>query len=125
MSAVIVLIVEDEFHDREVLNHNLKHLGATVEMADNGKAAIEKLALLRPHVVIMDLALPEQDGWQTLAAMRANPNTLAIPVIAMTAYHSVETEEDAHQAGFDGFYAKPIKRDILQGILQRYGPASN
>ena len=58
-------------------------------------------------MIIMDLAMPEMDGWETLMEIRANPATAHIPVVAITAYHSANVAQDAVQAGFDAYFPKP------------------
>lgn len=124
MSA-IVMIVEDEFHAQAVLSRMLNHLGVTVVAVNDGAACLAALESSTPHLIIMDLAMPEKDGWQTLAAIRANPATAHLPVVAVTAYHSVETQEDARQAGFDAFFGKPFKRDELVALLNRFLPSDS
>lgn len=118
----VVMIVEDEFHAQAVLSHMLHHLGVRVVAVNDGAACLKALESHHPHLIIMDLAMPEKDGWQTLAAIRANPAIAHLPVVAVTAYHSVETQEDARRAGFDAFFGKPFKRDELVALLAHFLP---
>ena len=80
---------------------------------------MEKLQTLRPTFVIMDLAMPEMDGWQTLNAIRSQPETADLLVVAFTAYHSPNVAEDALAAGFDAYFAKPLKAATLVQELQK------
>ena len=103
-----VLLVEDEFDSLQMVSKILKHHGINVHIAKNGRECLEVLENLEPRAVVMDLAMPEMDGWATLVEMRANPGTAHIPVIAITAYHSADVARDARQAGFDAYFPKPL-----------------
>lgn len=103
-----VLVVEDEFDSIQMVSKILRHHGAEVHVARNGRECLKALETLRPTLIIMDLALPEMDGWEALEKIRANPQTARIPVAAITAYHSVNVAEDAHEAGFNAYFPKPL-----------------
>lgn len=103
-----VLVVEDEFDSIQMVSKILQHYGAQVHVAHNGHECVQMLETITPTIIIMDLALPEMDGWETLAKIRANEATAHIPVAAITAYHSVNVEEDAHRAGFNAYFPKPL-----------------
>lgn len=114
-----VLVVEDEFDSIQMMSKILRHHGAKVHVARTGHECIEMLESFEPTLIIMDLALPEMDGWETLVKMRANPDTAHIPVAAITAYHSVNVEEDAQQAGFDAYFPKPLDTgSIMQKLSE-------
>lgn len=113
-----VLVVEDEFDSIQMVSKILEHHGATVIVARDGYECIAKLTTERPHLVIMDLALPKMDGWETLSRIRANPDTANIPVVAITAYHSVSVEEDAALAGFDAYFPKPLNTGSIVHRLE-------
>jgi CheY-like chemotaxis protein len=118
-----VLVVEDEYDSLQMVSKILSYHGITVVVAKNGRECLERLAEFEPTIIITDLAMPGMDGWQTLAAIRSNPATQHIPVVAMTAYDSVSVAEDAHNAGFDAYFPKPVDpRSFVQslaGILLR------
>jgi CheY-like chemotaxis protein len=103
-----VLVVEDEFDSIQMVSKILNHYGVEVHIAHNGTECLQFLESLNPTFIIMDLALPEMDGWETLDKIRQNPETRAIPVAAITAYHSVNVAEDARAAGFDAYFPKPL-----------------
>ena len=103
-----ILVVEDEYDSIQMVSKILRHHGIEVYVAHNGYECIDILRDLHPTLVIMDLALPEMDGWETLSHMRSNSHTADIPVVAITAYHSVNVEEDAEVAGFDAYWPKPL-----------------
>lgn len=103
-----VLVVEDEFDSIQMVSKILQHYGAEVHVAHDGHECLAILRDMHPTLVIMDLALPEMDGWETLVHIRANPSTADIPVVAITAYHSVSVADDAVRAGFNAYFAKPL-----------------
>lgn len=114
-----VLLVEDEYDSLQVVSKILTFYGVQVIVARHGGECIELLKGLTPTLIVTDLAMPMMDGWQTLAAIRANPRTRQIPVVAVTAYHSVDVAEEALNAGFDGYFAKPVNpRSFVQSLEQ-------
>ena len=108
-----VLIVEDEFDSIQMVSKILQHHGAQVQIAHDGRECLRILQEIEPTLVVMDLALPEMDGWETLALIRQNPSTAHIPVVAITAYHSVSVAEDAVKAGFNAYFPKPLDTTML------------
>ncbi len=114
-----VLIVEDDQDSMDVvldiLNyHNVESYG--VYTAEEALAFLEKTV---PTLAIVDLALPQMDGWGLLRTMRDNPATAAIPIVAITAYHSVRVAHNAVRAGFNAYFAKPIEVDSFVNELDR------
>jgi CheY-like chemotaxis protein len=107
-SGWMVLIVEDEDDSLQMVSKILRYHGVRTHSARNGRECIDTLKRIEPTLVIMDLAMPEMDGWETLLEMRANPDTAHIPVVAITAYHSANVAQDAMQAGFDAYFSKPL-----------------
>jgi CheY-like chemotaxis protein len=105
-----ILIVEDDPFSLDVVEDALRFFcnPAEVRCACNGREALETLTDYHPTVVIMDLAMPEMDGWEALDAIRHNPETANLPVIAITAYNSPRVAADAVRAGFTGYVSKPI-----------------
>jgi len=108
-----VLVVEDEFDSIQMVSKILGHHGAKVHVAHNGIECLAMLENIEPTFIIMDLALPEMDGWETLAKIRADEKTAHLTVVAITAYHSVNVEEDARDAGFDAYFPKPLNTKSL------------
>jgi CheY-like chemotaxis protein len=111
-----VLIVEDEYDSIQVMSRVLTHHGATVYVARNGRECLRILKDFTPSIILMDLDMPIMNGWEALAAIRANPTTNHLPVVAITAYHSATVAEDAAKAGFNGYFAKPVS---IRSIIPR------
>ena len=103
-----IIIVEDTYDDQQVVSHLLKHFGITVFVAHNGNECLDMLRSVEPTCIVTDLAMPLRDGWQTLQAIRSEPRTAHIPIVAITAYYAGDVAKSAIEAGFDGFFPKPL-----------------
>jgi two-component system, cell cycle response regulator DivK len=114
-----ILIVEDVEYNRELLVQLLEDEYETLTAAD-GAAGIESAARHRPDLILMDLSLPEVDGWEATRRLKARPETAAIPVIALTAHAMQGDEERARACGCDGYLTKPIDEDRLFETLARF-----
>ncbi len=116
-----ILVVEDEFDSIQMVSKILQHHGAQVSVARDGNDCLRFLETNAgmPTLIVMDLALPEMDGWETLSKIRQNPRLAHIPVVAITAYHSASVAEDARRAGFDGYLPKPLDTQLFVQHLGR------
>lgn len=111
------IVVEDTFDDVQLVSAILKHHGINIRIANNGQECLDLLDTLMPTVIITDLAMPEMDGWHLLNAIRENANTQHIPVVAVTAYDSVDVAHDALNSGFNAYIAKPVSpRNFVQQL---------
>jgi len=117
--ALLVLLVEDTLDTLEAFSHFLLRSGFRVETAVNGYEAVAKAQALRPDVVVMDLALPELDGWQATHQIKSDPVTSTIPVIACTGHAFQQSKESARQAGCDAFLTKPLDPTLLVAEIRR------
>ena len=119
--AIKILLVEDNQENREMLSIRLESKGYEVIGAGTGKKAIE-LALTNPppHIILMDLSLPEMDGWEATRQLKKNIQTKNIPVIALTAHAMRGDRENALKAGCDDYDTKPIDFPRLLGKIQKY-----
>jgi CheY-like chemotaxis protein len=114
-----ILVVEDEFDSVQLISKILGFYDIQVHVAHNGEDCLAMLEQFEPTLIVTDLAMPRMDGWQTLAALRANPHTRHIPVVAITAYDSVDVAEDALKAGFDAYFPKPVDpRSFVQSLAE-------
>ena len=108
-----ILVVDDEPGMQRILALVLEAEGAQVSQASTGEEAWDIMSVDQPTVLITDLGLPGMDGWQLLQAMRANPTLAKVPAVAMTADHSPELVERILQAGFLGYFRKPIRFSLF------------
>lgn len=120
-----VLIVEDNEMNREMLTRRLKRKGFTVLEAGDAMTALS-IARSQPiGVVLMDMSLPEIDGWTATRMLKGDAATKTIPIMALTAHAMVQDREEALAAGCDEFETKPIEFDrLVQKIHQLLGARS-
>ncbi|HUP43596.1 MAG TPA: response regulator [Thermoanaerobaculia bacterium] len=115
----LVLVVDDFAAGRELCAEYLLYRGYEVATAADGAEALERAFALRPDAILMDLSLPEIDGWEATRRLRADRRTRAIKIIALTA-HALETERDrALAAGCDEVVTKPIVPKELERVVRR------
>ena len=104
-----ILLVEDNEMNRDMLTRRLVKKGFEVALAVDGQQAVELAQSERPALILMDLSLPVMDGWEATRAIKANPSTQTIPVIALTA-HALETERQRGlEVGCDDYDTKPVE----------------
>lgn len=114
-----VLIVDDRIDNLTVAAKILSMNGAVVYTATSGTEGLDLLERLTPNCILLDLSMPKLNGWELLKAIRHNPTTAHIPVIAMTAHTLSSTRDDVFAAGFDGYIAKPFNINTLTGEVRR------
>jgi len=102
-----ILLVEDNDMNRDMLSRRLKRAGFEVSEATDGLAALQ-MAGMKPDLVLLDMSIPEIDGWEVTRRLKANPDTRAIPVIALTAHVMAGDRERAMEAGCDDYETKPV-----------------
>jgi two-component system cell cycle response regulator DivK len=102
-----ILLVEDVEDNRDLVVQILESEYTVVEARD-GMEGLEKARTLRPDLVLLDLALPKMDGWETARRIKADPDLKHIPIIALTAYAMEGDEAQALEAGCDAYVAKPV-----------------
>ena len=103
-----ILLVEDNEMNRDMLSRRLKKKGFEVEIAVDGQEGVDKAKSISPDLILMDLSLPVLDGWGATKAIKANPDTSSIPIIALTAHAMAGDREKAMEAGADEYDTKPI-----------------
>jgi CheY-like chemotaxis protein len=109
MDVPKILVVEDDPDIRELAIMALEHDGGfSVSGCENGSRAVEEARRLRPDLILLDWMLPGMDGGQTMAALRSDPETAAIPVAFMTAKVRTSELEQIAKLGATGVIAKPF-----------------
>ncbi len=104
-----ILLVEDNEMNRDMLSRRLERKGHEVAIAVNGREGIEMARAGEYDLVLMDMSLPEVDGWEATRQLRAEPETEGIPVIALTSHVMLGDREKALEAGCDDYDTKPIE----------------
>jgi CheY-like chemotaxis protein len=113
-----ILLVEDNEMNRDMLSRRLVKRGYEVVVAVDGREGVAKAQSEAPALVLMDMSLPVLDGWEATQALRADPATRSIPVIALTAHAMAGDREKALAAGCDDFDTKPIELERLLGKIE-------
>jgi CheY-like chemotaxis protein len=108
MAGETILIVEDNPLNMELATDLLEAAGYVVRQAGTAEEAIHKAKTDSPQLILMDVSLPGMDGLAATRALKVDPATRAIPVIALTAYAMKGDEEKAREAGCEGYITKPI-----------------
>lgn len=122
-----ILLVEDEKDLNNAIRMNLEYEGYEVIAAYSGEEALAKIAKTNPDLVVLDIMMPNIDGWEVLSHIRSDPKTADIPVIILTA----KTEEISilfgYNLGTDDYITKPFSMKQLvariSAVLKRYQPA--
>ncbi len=119
-----ILLVDDEVDILEFIGYNLKRKGFTVYTAQDGRTAIEMAKKVKPHLILLDVMMPEMDGIETCEELKSIP-TLSDTVIAFLTARSEDYSQIAgFDAGADDYITKPIKPKLLisrvQALLKRY-----
>ncbi len=115
MAGEQILLVEDNVLNRRLAQFLLKSEGYIVYEATNGREALELVKDHAPDLILMDLQLPELDGFTTTQILKQDATTKDIPVVALTAYAMTGDAERALEAGCDGYITKPFDK---QGFLE-------
>lgn len=116
MTTAHVLVVDDYEDTRAMCSEFLEFMGYRVSVAADGREAVEK-ALERPDVILMDLSLPQLDGWGAIEEIKADPRTGDIPIIVITGHALAPMRERALAAGCVAFLAKPcLPQDLLEEV---------
>lgn len=118
LDGVAVLLVEDAPMNVLVARGILNRWGAAVDVATNGREALDKLDADRHRLVLMDLHMPVMDGYEATRLLRQRGETL--PIIALTASLAFEVQEKVLSTGLNDIVVKPFKPDDLLGVLKKY-----
>ena len=112
-----VLVVDDNAAGRELVRESLQdHVSSIVE-ASTGREALEKIRATRPDLVLLDIQMPEMDGYEVLREIRGDPALKGLRVIALTAFAMRDDRERALAAGFDDYLTKPVTAAQLKEQL--------
>jgi two-component system alkaline phosphatase synthesis response regulator PhoP len=116
--ATTILVVDDERDILELLQYNLEKEGYRVLTAHNGREGL-RLAARHPNLVILDVMMPEMDGWEVCKSLRANPTLANTPVIFLTARDHEVDEVLGLELGADDYITKPVKVRTLIARVKR------
>jgi len=114
-----ILLVEDNDLNIDMLSRRLKKRKFDVVVAITGADALTKAHTEKPDVILMDIELPDLDGWEASRRLKSDPATCAIPIIAVTAHAMAEHQAKSLEAGCDDIETKPVDFDQLVAKINR------
>ena len=121
MSKGRILVVEDNMDNYELVRFILERAGYEVFLAMNGRDGVAAARLQKPDLILMDLTMPEMDGWLAAERLKADDATKLIPLYALTAHALPSERKRALEAGCDGYVSKPIHMagflELIEGAL--------
>jgi len=115
-----ILIVDDVETDRVLMGKAVGSLGHRIEYATDGDEAVLKAKAIKPDLVLLDILMPKQDGFQTCRILKKDAATARIPVVMVT---SKSAESDlfwAQKQGCDGYVVKPFTPDSLTSVVRKF-----
>ena len=116
----VVLLVEDNERNRKLVRTILEFRGYEVIECEDGTPSLELARAHKPALVLMDIQLPTMDGITALGRLRADPDTAAIPVVAVTASVTPGERDRVVAAGFNGYVSKPIDVATFGEMVDRH-----
>jgi twitching motility two-component system response regulator PilH len=111
-----VLVVEDSAVIQRLISVCLRPAGVSVENRGDGPSGLEAALTNPPDLLILDVGLPEMDGWSVLERIRNDERTESLKVLVLTAHAQEETRERADKGGADAFITKPFRPDDLRRV---------
>ena len=114
-----ILIIEDNEMNRDMLSRRLARHGYEVVVAVDGAEGLARARDERPALILMDMSLPVIDGWEATRRLKADPETAAIPIIALTAHAMTSDRDKALEAGCDGYETKPVELPRLLEAMEK------
>ena len=115
MGKARILVVEDNIDNYELVRFILERAGYDVFLAMNGRDGVGAARSQKPDLILMDLTMPEMDGWLAAEKLKADESTKTIPLIALSAHTLPSERKRALEAGCDGYVSKPIH---MAGFLE-------
>ena len=118
-----ILLVEDNEMNRDMLSRRLQRKGYEVTLAVDGRQGVDRARSGGYDLILMDMSLPEIDGWEATRQLRAAPETKTVPIIALTAHAMAGDRDKALEAGCNDYDTKPIELPRLLGKIEALLPA--
>lgn len=115
-----ILLVEDNEMNRDVLSRLLQRRGYAVLFAEDGETAVSLAKAERPDLILMDISLPQMDGYQATQALRLEPGFENLPIIALTAHAMTSDRDRALKAGCTDFETKPVEFPRLLAKIEQH-----
>jgi len=114
-----VLIVDDNRDSVETMATLIRLSGHEIEMAHDGKTALEKAKSFKPEIILLDVGLPDMHGYEVAERLRAVPENKSLVIVALTGYGNEEDRRRARDAGFDYHFVKPVDFTALESLINK------
>ncbi|MGC9505628.1 response regulator transcription factor [Baaleninema sp.] len=114
-----ILVVEDGMTDREAINRYLKQNGLSVINAETGEEALEKLNSKTPDLIVLDVILPGQSGFELCRELKTDPKTKSIPVIICSSKNTDVDKTWGNMLGADAYLTKPVDETLLMQTVRK------
>lgn len=124
MSSTI-LYVEDNPLSLRLIRKMLESLGYAMLEASDGETGLVTAAAQRPHLVLLDMDLPDMDGWAVARHIKSDPRLRHLPVVALTGNARPDDRDRCLMAGCDGYLSKPVSRMELHDMIRHFLPAGD
>ncbi|MFA6561974.1 MAG: response regulator [Verrucomicrobiia bacterium] len=115
-----ILLIEDNEQNLYLATFLLEQNGFKVIPARSGPEGIELAGQVQPALIILDIQLPQMDGYAVARALRQNPALRDVPIVAVTSYAMVGDREQTLEAGCNGYIEKPINPDTFRSQIEKY-----
>ncbi|MEQ8672701.1 MAG: response regulator [Aggregatilineales bacterium] len=116
----VILVVEDSHENAQLIITAMESRGYEVVWVKDGNTAIDAALQVRPELILMDLRLPEKDGWQATYEIRNNPHLSHIPIIAISVEAKSDDRARAFDAGCNEYFSKPFSVVELREAVAHY-----
>lgn len=117
-----ILVIEDNAANLDLVRYLLEHGGHHILLAMDGGAGLAVARNETPDLILCDLQMPVLDGYGVLDQLKQDPALAHIPVVAVTAFSMSGDEQKVRQAGFDGYFSKPIEPETFVAQIESFLP---
>jgi CheY-like chemotaxis protein len=115
-----ILVIDDNRDNRTLLAYLIARHGHQAMLADGGREGIRLATADPPDLILLDLQMPDMDGYETLETLRTNPALATVPIVAVSAYAMAGSSGRALTSGFDGYVSKPISPETFGARLEAF-----
>ncbi|GER81215.1 MAG: response regulator [Anaerolineaceae bacterium] len=116
----VILYVEDNLENRILIRRVLEAEGYAMAEASNAEDAMKKIHSVKPDLILMDINMPDVDGYSLTSQIKSTPGFASVPIVAVTANVMRGDRERSLEAGCDGYIQKPIDIDVLSQQIERF-----
>jgi ligand-binding sensor domain-containing protein/signal transduction histidine kinase/CheY-like chemotaxis protein len=124
LEKATIMVADDQPMNRRLIKGYLRHHDIDIIEVKNGRLAVEKARILKPNLILMDIKMPDMDGYEATSILKNDDQLKSIPIIFLTAYSNKSHQADHKNNNADGFITKPVSKKELINLLTKYLPHS-